>query len=901
MFEDQEVVAEFVNESREHLAEIESQLLGIEEAGAGADPALVNEVFRAVHSIKGAAGFMGFVTLGKLAHELENVLNLMRNGQLVADSSAIDTMLKAADKLRWMIDNIERSNETDVSDHLTALEQIVVGLIETDSPATQSPAMQIPAAEPLAKTQVAEEVKAGESNAEPLAEAVKEAAEAAVKPQAVEAVEVKAKARPANPTEAHVASPATDTSIRVGVGVLDKLMTLAGELVLSRNQLLQTLSLKDLTKFEAVSARVDQVTTDLHETVMQARMQVVGTVFNRFPRVVRDLSAQLGKQCELRIEGAEVELDKSIIEAIGDPLTHLVRNAVDHGVELPPQRQAAGKPAKATVVLRAFHQAGKVNISISDDGGGIDVARLKQKAVTRGLLSPDQARSMNEREALALIFRPGFSTVEKVTDVSGRGVGMDVVKTNIERVGGSVSVETEIGVGTTVLVKLPLTLAIIPCLIVHSSGNRYAIPQSSICELVRVKRKETATRIQRMKNAEVLRLRGTLLPLVRLETVLGFTPADGAKPQSAQNIVVAEAGHMRFGLVVDGLHDSEEIVVKPLGRHMRNCSYLAGATILGDGQAALILDPAGIAAFSKLRAPEEETCGATNENAVVAKGDVQTLLLFRNDPAEQFAIPMHLVARLERIRTMQIDSVGGSKVLQYRGGSLPLLSLEEFIATRPMPETNWLYVVVFSLGGREVGLLIREVIDIHTTGAAIDGTIFRQPGVMGSMVLEGKTTRLLDLHELTAAAHPEWVVRNEAAAAGGSRSETILLAEDSDFFRQRITDVFESAGYRVVACPDGEAAWQAIQDPEQTFDMVVTDLEMPRVDGFELTRRIRQHPPVAQLPVFAVTSLASEEDQQRARQAGVNEYHIKLDREALVDAVTAEMRKAKSEQRQPQA
>ena len=299
-------------------------------------------------------------------------------------------------------------------------------------------------------------------------------------------VAVKTQPKPAAPADVHAIASMADTSIRVGVGVLDKLMTLAGELVLSRNQLLQTVGSKDQTKFEAVSARVDQVTTDLHETVMQARMQVVGTVFNRFPRVVRDLSGHLGKQCELKIEGADVELDKSIIEAIGDPLTHLVRNAVDHGVEMPQQRQAAGKPAKATVVLRAFHQAGKVNISISDDGAGIDAARLKQKPVANGQLSPEQARTMSDREALGLIFRPGFSTAEKVTDVSGRGVGMDVVKTNIERIGGNVTVETEIGTGTTVNVNLPLTLAIIPSLIVHSAGNRYAIPQSSICELVRV-------------------------------------------------------------------------------------------------------------------------------------------------------------------------------------------------------------------------------------------------------------------------------------------------------------------------------------------------------------------------------------------------------------------------------
>ncbi len=696
------------------------------------------------------------------------------------------------------------------------------------------------------------------------------------------------------------AAAAADSSIRVGVGVLDRLMTLAGELVLSRNQLLQTIDSKDFTKVDTVKARVDQVTTDLHETVMQARMQTVGVVFNRFPRVVRDLSAQLGKQCELKMEGADVELDKSVIEAIGDPLTHLVRNAVDHGVEPPQQRLAAGKPAKATVVLRACHKAGKVNISISDDGRGIDAAKLKQKAVARGLLSPEDARVMSDRESLGLIFRPGFSMAEKVTDVSGRGVGMDVVKTNIERVGGNVTVETEIGAGTTVHVNLPLTLAIIPCLIVHSAAKRYAIPQSSICELVRVKRKDTATRIQRMKNAEVLRLRGTLLPLVRLKDVLQLDGSGAACPHpdatpdrlaTAQNIVVAEAGHMRFGIVVDGMHDSEEIVVKPLGRHMRKCAFLAGATILGDGQAALILDPAGIAVASRLRAAVEDARDAAGGNETPASGDMQNLLLFRNDPAEQFAIPMHSVARLERIRSLQIDSVGGSKVLQYRGGSLPLLALEETISARPMPESDWVNVVVYALGGREIGLLIREVVDVHATAAMPDGTLFRQPGVIGSMVIEGKTTRLLDLYELTSVAHSGWVARSDAPVISGSQTATVLLAEDSDFFRQRLTEMLEGAGYRVVACPDGGAAWDTLQERGETIDLVVTDLEMPNVDGFELARRIRQHASFSDLPVFAVTSLASQDDQDRARQAGVDEYHVKLDRETLVAALAARLSK----------
>ncbi len=560
MFEDRELVVEFVNESREHLADIEGQLLGIEEGGANADPALVNDVFRSVHSIKGAAGFMGFSVLGKLAHELENVLNLIRNGRLVPTSPIVDVMLKAADKLRALINDIDHSNEADIDDHICTLERIIAGLLAEESPATAAVTKEeaphreethVKEAKKRKKAAVRRDIATEQPDAA-AAEAKLPTAPAAKEPHAPPVADTMPQTVAAPRTAASESShsPAADATIRVNVGILDRLMTLAGELVLSRNQLLQTLGSKDVAKLDSVSSRVDQVTTDLHETVMQARMQVVGTVFNRFPRVVRDLSAKLGKQCELKIEGAEVELDKSIIEAIGDPLTHLVRNAVDHGVESAQQRQAAGKPAKATVVLRAYHESGKVNISISDDGGGIDVAKVKQKAVDRGLLSPDQARAKSEREALGLIFRPGFSLAEKVTDVSGRGVGMDVVKTNIERVGGNVSVETEIGKGTTVQVRLPLTLAIIPCLIVHSSGNRYAIPQSSICELVRVKRSETEVRIQQMKNAEVLRLRGTLLPLVRLPTVLGFTPADGANPPAAQNIVVAEAGHMRFGLVV---------------------------------------------------------------------------------------------------------------------------------------------------------------------------------------------------------------------------------------------------------------------------------------------------------------------------------------------------------------
>ena len=488
-------------------------------------------------------------------------------------------------------------------------------------------------------------------------------------------------------------------------------MNLAGELVLARNQLLQTVAAKDRGNLDSISARLNQVTSEIQEAVMQTRLQVVETVFGKFPRLVRDLSNTLGKHCELVVEGEDVELDKSIIEAIGNPLTHLIRNAVDHGLESPETRAKAGKPPKGRILLKAFHQAGKVNLAVSDNGAGIDAARIKEEAVSRGIIAAEQAREMSDREALRLIFRPGFSTAEKLTNLSGRGVGMDVVKTNVERLGGSVDVDSQVGAGTTINITLPLTLAIIPSLIVRCERKRFAIPQASIIELVRVKAGEAAEKLQRIKSAEVLRLRGNLLPLVRLSTALGQSSSDEANESRRAaatrnvNIIVVESNHLRYGLVVDTLHDSEEIVVKPLGKHIKNCRCFAGATILGDGQVALILDVGGVAAQASLAVLEQKDLRESSEASAETAENSQAMLLFTNDPSEQFAVPMGIISRLERIRGDQIDHVGGQEVLQYRGASLPLLSLEKLVKALLRPQQARLYVVVFRIGQREIGLV----------------------------------------------------------------------------------------------------------------------------------------------------------------------------------------------------
>ncbi|MCU0719682.1 MAG: chemotaxis protein CheA, partial [Pirellula sp.] len=550
MFQDDELVNEFVVESAAHLAEVEGQLLAIEAAGENCDPELVNTVFRAVHSVKGAAGFLSLTVINSLAHSLENVLNLVRNRELIPNSHIVNALLRAADQLVSLINNVETSNEVDVSHLVVELEAIANGENDVTQVVTDhhenfesiedqitSEIGDLPRAEGSTNPIIAQESAAfneecgadSRINANAADHQTPTVSQTAPVIQSTPTVKLDVKKEPSpmdkskskSNADGSVAKPKpSDSIVRVNVAILDRLMNLAGELVLSRNQLISAVSQGMKEGFEAIAARVDQVTSELQETIMQTRMQPIGSVFGRFPRVVRDLSAKLGKECSLEIEGDEVEVDKTIVEAMGDPLTHLVRNSVDHGIETPDRRRAAGKYETGTVRLRAFHQAGKVCIRIEDDGAGMDPVKLKTKAIEKGIISIEQAALMTESESYRLIFAPGFSTASQVTDVSGRGVGMDVVKTNIEQLGGTVDIESEVGKGSAVHITLPLTLAIVPSMIIGCAGERYAVPQANIVELVRVPEGEMHQRIGVVQGAEVLRLRGALLPLVRLDKTL---------------------------------------------------------------------------------------------------------------------------------------------------------------------------------------------------------------------------------------------------------------------------------------------------------------------------------------------------------------------------------------------
>lgn len=964
-FEDDEILQGFVEESLEHLSSIENDLLSIEEAGADIDEDLVNKVFRAAHSIKGGAGFMGLIAIQELSHATENILGMIRSKELIPTQEIVNTLLIAADQLQAMIEDINNSNDVDIASHVTALNAIADGN-DAEETATEVPIVTPEVLEVLAtktqETAVAKEslgqieetviidettvlaeiaeTKQAPSAPEPVVQVApvieKEQPTAPAPPQAVP----KAPAPSAAPKSAKDNTSAkTDTTLRVHVSLLDSLMNLAGELVLSRNQLLQTISSTDIKTVETVGQRIDLITSELQEAIMLTRMQPIGNVFNKFPRVVRDLSAQLGKTMDLNIIGKDVELDKTIIEAINDPLTHLVRNSVDHGIESAATRRGVGKHETGTITLKAYHEAGQVCIEISDDGKGLDGEALAMSAVSKGLYSQEQIQLMSEKEKVNLIFTPGFSTAEEVTDVSGRGVGMDVVKTNLDQLGGNVDIISQVGVGTTISIKLPLTLAIIPCQIINTCGERYAIPQVNLEELLRIPAAQVKERIERVGDAEVVRLRGNLLPLIRLADVIGLerkfwseadqcykvdqrdniadrrgiqsalfedsptsitqSSKDRDKPDrrhsanSALNIVVVSTGQMKYGLIVDSLQDSEEIVIKPLGVHLQNCKAFAGATIMGDGRIALILDVSNLARMASLTSLEGSNRAAeiarAAEDEINAQKDRQSLLIFRNAEHEQFAIPLNQVERIEKIKRTDIEEVGKHRTMQYRGGSLTLIRVDDVAFVGPLPDVEDLLVIVFNVAGTTVGLLAIGPIDAIEVSINVDEQTLQQTGIMGSTIIDGDTTLLVNVYEMVQTLFPEWYVEKSTTIDGLEAEDfeppTILISEDSNFFRNQVKSYLTEAGYNVIETEDGQEALDVMNERWEEVSLLVTDIEMPNMNGLTLTKEIRKSNVFGDLPIIALTTLSSEEDKARGKAVGVNEYHIKLDKERLMESV----------------
>jgi two-component system chemotaxis sensor kinase CheA len=787
---DSDIVKDFLVESYENLDRLDRDLVGLEKNPHDRD-ALAG-VFRTIHTIKGTCGFLGFNKLEKVAHVGENLLTRLRDGQLTLNPELTTALLGMVDAVRQMLKEIQSTGQDgeidypELRENLTRLQQAGAGGesrehrdVPSRAPAAAREEAITPASpEDLASEDITSEIMASSPAPvlkKPAGTKAHKAAKVRSAPvnKGTEAIgDRPVELAPAHAEEAGLAkhedvaaaqqtldSRHRDTpaeTIRVGVDVLDKLMTLVGELVLARNQLLQISSTVEDTSLQAVSQRMNLIATELQAGVMKTRMQPIGNIWGQFPRTVRDVALGCGKEVAIEMEGKETELDKTIIEAIKDPLTHLVRNSVDHGIELPEARLKAAKDRTGRLILRAFHEGGQVNIEISDDGAGLNVERIRKKAVERAVITVEQAARMTEREIFNLIFLPGFSTAEKVTNVSGRGVGMDVVKTNVEKIGGTVDVQSTLGRGTTVRVKIPLTLAIIPALVVTCGGDRYAIPQVSLLELVRLEAGEVAKGIELVHGAPVYRLRGRLLPLVYLDRELKLDVDEhaAAKTDGAVNIVVLQADERQFGLVVDQINDTEEIVVKPLRKQLKTVKTFAGSSIMGDGKVALILDVLGLAQRASV-ITETRDRALTEKAAEAAAGEEkQTFLLFAGPGDSRMAIPLNTLARLEEFPVAQVEMSGSQWVTQYRGQILPLVRLNVVLEERrnklralqapPTTDSGPIQVLVLNHDGRSFGLVVDRILDIVEDRADVRSAATR-PAVLYSVVVGDRVTEMLDI------------------------------------------------------------------------------------------------------------------------------------------------------------
>ncbi len=720
----------FTIECRENLTRMDQDLLKLDASPDS--QGLLRSMFRTMHAIKSGAEMHSLRRLEKLAGAAETLLGKLRDGKRPLTEGIVAALSATVEMCHWGLDLVERSS-SDVGLHL---EPIVQQLAETDreiSP-SESEAAVVPQSNPnLSAAPQEPEVRESSSLSLPVNHSP---------------------TQDSNGTE-RTSHSASENTIRVDVALLDKLMTRVGELVLARNQIVQFTSRLEDASFVSTAQRLNLITTELQEGVMKTRMQPIGNVWAKFPRVVRDLASQLGKQVHIEMSGKETELDKTIVEAIKDPLTHLVRNSVDHGIESPEVRRAAGKPIEGCLLMRAYHEGGQVNIEITDDGAGLHLERIRKKAIQRGLLSADQAARLSDRDTAQLIFSPGFSTAEQVTSVSGRGVGMDVVKTNIERIGGTIDLQNRPGQGTTIKIKIPITLAIIPALVVTNGGDRYAIPQVSLLELVRLDGVELKQGIEYVHGAPVYRLRGKLLPLVYLSERLGLISKSNADApplgDSAVNIVVLRANDRQFGLVVDKVNDTEEIVVKPLSRQLKGLSEFAGATIMGDGTVALILDVLALAVAAGLAGESREQ---TMGNSLKAEGQsertLQTLLVVDVGDTRRFALPTSLISRLEKVSRSAVEYADGREVIQYRGAIMPLVRLGNVVGTAQpcMEDRDEMQIVVYAENDLRCGLVVNRIVDIVQTEIQFSTTRNADDNLLGTTVIQQRVTDVLNLRRL---------------------------------------------------------------------------------------------------------------------------------------------------------
>jgi two-component system chemotaxis sensor kinase CheA len=885
-----DLLQEFLAETGESLAVLDVELVRFERESS--DATILSNIFRLMHTIKGTCGFLGLPRLGAVAHAGENILGKFRDGELEVTPRAVTLILKAIDQIRLLLSEMEATGAEPAGSDAELIGEIN-DVASTGAQPAPAVAEDAPVAGPTFSDEgfpVAAEllvevahalkhdavVAAPESPApEPLQDAVQETVRiphAAPRAPDVRAAEA--------PRESETKEPA-NSSIRVNVDVIENLMTLISELVLTRNQLLQMQRGQKDNEFKVPLQRLSHITSDLQDGVTRMRMQPIGNAWNKLPRIVRDLTVATGKKIELTMQGAETELDRQVLEMIKDPLTHMVRNSADHGIEDGIARLAAGKPETGTIALNAYHESGHIFIRIADDGKGLDLERIRQKAIANGLTTEAAIAGLSEQQILQFIFRPGFSTAEKVTSVSGRGVGMDVVRTNIERIGGTIELTSVAGKGTTFLIKIPLTLAIVSALIVEAGSQRFAIPQLNVVELVGVSDRSDV-RIETINTSPVLRLRDRLLPLVSLRGVLGLEAGSRATDRF---VIVAQVGANTFGIIVDRVFDTEEIVVKPVAPLLRGTRFYVGNTILGDGSVIMILDPNGLSQAAGQIEHADQGAAEDKQGKNAGQGtDQASFLLFRTASSELKAIPLELVARIEGLDAGTIEHVGaGRHVVQYRDHLMPLVPFDDAHCWR---ESGLQEILVFSDNGRSMGLAVDEVVDIVRDRMAIELSSARA-GLLGSAIIAGKAVDIVDVGHFLTQAFADWFDTSVAQYA----TRHALLVDDSPFFRNLVAPLLTSANWKVTTAADGAEALK-LREAGHQFDVIISDIEMPNLDGLALASAIRNDARWNKVPLIALSSHAEDGDVHAGREAGFDEYLAKSDRTRLTENLARVLRLA---------
>ncbi|MBF0197415.1 MAG: chemotaxis protein CheW [Planctomycetes bacterium] len=1030
MSHNEEVMADLIEESLEHLENIEPDFMEMESSGDATSPDLVNRVFRAMHSIKGGFGFFGINNIVKLAHVMENILMRVRDGNSAINIGMVEALLAGCDTLRVMIEDISSSDTVDISLHLKQLSAYDEGSEDTtthnkEKKTTVNKEDEISRLPQEHQDLVRERIQAGDTlcvithkddDKELLIKELDSTGEVIHRGEIVghpgvlfktvmdrDMIKMQLDGKdvgvyligkdplPEPPAvqqqdsqnetsqQDHKGHSKSADSIRVRTDILSKLMDGAGELILGRNRVMdlaeqsilnipgvkdrlsvfkdnlsnskQTLlndlkctnnksnidiiekeymrivglveNLLSTNILEAPGAgtifqNLSQVSSELQSNIMGTRLQPVSVVFSKFPRVIRSMNQKLGKEIDLQLEGEDVELDKSVIEGLGDPLTHLIRNSADHGVEKPEVRENKGKPRKGIVKLSARHVGSQVHIIIQDDGAGIDTSRIRAKAIENKMMSTEEADALPEKDVYKLIFAAGFSTAQEVSDISGRGVGMDVVRNNIENLGGRIDIDSILGIGTTLTLILPLTLAIIPSLGVDAASKRYVIPQVAIEELVRVTPEESHERIATVGGKPVLKLRNSLLPLVNLREVLGLksevsdgkgdviedrrqgilnrrsleltlTPEDSPPSENCHRksdrrnqktgrkyIAVLKSMGSRYGLVVDRLHSPQEVVVKPLSERLKQVGVYAGATIQSDGNVSMILDIDGIARESQIRL-DEKMIQSTNEHVNIKES--QTMLEFKFGTSDHFAINLCMVSRIEEVRQSQLQKTGDQEFIKYDNNSLRVIRLSDHINITPsQKDPERLFVLVPRLVPQAIGILIEKPLGVFETDN--DNTIetMDSVGVHGQQVIDGRMILFLNLFSLFDKIEPN--PQDKHKSKNIFKGKKVLLAEDTKLFQAVIHQYLESLGFsKVHTVSNGALAWEAMQ--EDDYDLVITDIVMPEMDGMELCRTIKSSDTHYETPVIAVTSLLNENDRQTILESGVDAYEQKLDKNTL--------------------